>query len=44
MELTNSNLEPEWDDDNMEHIARHGVTPEQVEEVYYGEAPLHTLA
>ena len=26
-------LEPEWDDDNIEHIARHGVEPEEVEEM-----------
>lgn len=34
---------PDWDEVNIEHIARHGVTPEQVEEVYYGEGPLPTL-
>lgn len=28
-------LEPEWDDDNVEHIARHGVEPEEVEEIVY---------
>jgi uncharacterized DUF497 family protein len=28
-------LEPEWDDDNIEHIARHGVEPEEVEEIVY---------
>ncbi|MGH7963673.1 MAG: hypothetical protein ACRERD_17910, partial [Candidatus Binatia bacterium] len=28
-------LEAEWDDDNIEHIARHGVEPEEVEEVVY---------
>jgi hypothetical protein len=44
MKLPNSNLEPDWDDDNIEHIAGHGLTPEQVEEVYYGEGPLPTLA
>ena len=36
-------LEPDWDEDNIEHIAGHGLTPEQVEEVYYGEGPLPTL-
>ena len=44
MELPDPNLEPDWDDDNIGHIARHGITPEQVEEVYYGEGPLPTLA
>jgi hypothetical protein len=24
-------LEAEWDDDNIDHIARHGVEPEEVE-------------
>jgi uncharacterized DUF497 family protein len=29
-------LEPEWDeDDNVEHIARHGVEPDEVEEIVY---------
>lgn len=28
-------LEAEWDDDNIEHIARHGVEPEEVEEIVY---------
>jgi len=28
-------LEPEWDNDNIEHIARHGVEPEEVEEIVY---------
>lgn len=28
-------LEAEWDDDNVEHIARHGVEPEEVEELVY---------
>jgi len=37
-------LEPDWDDDNIKHIARHGLRPEQVEEVYYGEGPYTTLA
>jgi hypothetical protein len=37
-------LEPDWDDDNIEHIARHGLRPEQVEEVYYSEGPYPTLA
>jgi hypothetical protein len=37
-------LEPEWDEDNINHIAEHGLTPEQIEEVYYGEGPYPTLA
>lgn len=28
-------LDAEWDDDNVEHIARHGVEPEEVEEIVY---------
>jgi hypothetical protein len=39
-----SSLEPEWDGDNINHLARHGLTPEQVEEVHYGEGPHPTLA
>jgi len=38
-----SSLEPEWDEDNIGHIAQHGLRPEQVEEVYYGEGPYPTL-
>ncbi len=37
-------LEPEWDEDNIGHIAKHGRYPEQVEEVYYGEGVYPTLA
>jgi len=37
-------LEPDWDDDNIEHIAKHGLKPVQIEEVYYGEGPYPTLA
>ena len=37
-------LEPDWDEDNIDHITRHGLRPEQVEEVYYGEGPYPTLA
>jgi hypothetical protein len=37
-------LEPDWDDDNIEHIAKHGLKPEQIEEAYYGEGPYPTLA
>jgi uncharacterized DUF497 family protein len=28
--------ELEWDDENVEHIARHGVNPEEVEDVCFG--------
>ena len=27
----------QWDDANVEHIARHGVTPEEAEEAYLDE-------
>ena len=27
----------EWDEDNINHIARHGVSPEEVEEACYDE-------
>lgn len=37
-------LEPDWDDDNVDHIAKHGIRLEQVEEVYYGEGLYPTLA
>ena len=37
-------LEPNWDDDNIEHIAKHGLKPQQVEEVYYCEGLYLTLA
>ena len=37
-------LEPDWDEDNIGHLAKHGLQPEQVEEVYYGEGPYPTLA
>lgn len=26
----------EWDDDNVEHLARHQVTPQEVEDVCFG--------
>lgn len=42
--LPERSLIPDWDDFNVGHIARHRVTPEQVEEVYYEEGPLPTLA
>ena len=28
-------LEAEWDEDNVGHISRHGVEPEEVEEIVY---------
>jgi uncharacterized protein len=28
--------ELEWDDNNVDHIGRHGVSPQEVEEVCYG--------
>jgi len=37
-------LVPDWDEYNAGHIATHGLYPEQVEEVYYGEGPFPTLA
>ena len=37
-------LVPDWDEDNINHIAKHGLRPEQVEEVYYSEGPFPTLA
>ena len=43
MKLPDPGLVPDRDEFNIEHIARHGITPEQVEEVYYGEGPLPTL-
>jgi len=27
----------EWDDDNIQHIEKHGFTPEEVEEVFAGD-------
>ena len=39
-----SSLIPDWDEDNVSHIAKHGLRPEQVEEVYYSEGPFPTLA
>jgi hypothetical protein len=27
-----------WDDERIDHIARHGITPEEVEEVCFGQA------
>ena len=38
------NLTPDWDEDNINHIAKHGLSPAQVEEVYYSEGPFPTLA
>ena len=38
------NLIPDWDEDNINHILMHGLYPNQVEEVYYGEGPFPTIA
>ena len=38
------NLVPDWDEDNINHIATHDLRPEQVEEVYYSEGPFPTVA
>jgi len=32
-------LEFEWDDDNIEHIAKHGVLPDEIEEVAFDDEP-----
>ena len=37
-------LKPDWDEDNINHTAVHGIRPEQVEEVYYSEGPFPALA
>ena len=37
-------LTPDWDEDNINHIWNHGIRPEQVEELYYNDGPLPTLA
>jgi uncharacterized DUF497 family protein len=29
----------EWDDNNIEHIARHGVAPDEVEDVAFDDEP-----
>jgi len=44
MKKADPSLEPDWDDDNVDHIGRHGLHANQVEELYYGEGPLPTLA
>jgi len=31
--------EVEWDDNNIEHIARHGVFPDEVEDVAFDDNP-----
>lgn len=30
-----------WPEDRIEHIARHNITPEEVEEVCFGQALVH---
>ena len=42
--IPDPSLEPDWDEDNISHIGKHRLRPEQVEEVYYGEGPYPTLA
>jgi len=37
-------LKPDWDEDNINHIAVHGIHLDQVEEVYYSEGPFPTFA
>jgi hypothetical protein len=44
MKKSDSTLEPDWDEDNVNHVARHGLRPSQVEELYYSEGPHPTLA
>ena len=34
MSNPDKSLVPDWDEDNINHIAEHGLSPEQVEEVY----------
>lgn len=29
----------EWDDNNVEHIAKHGVSPDEIEEVAFDDDP-----
>jgi uncharacterized protein len=29
-------VEFEWDDANVEHLARHGITPDEIEELFEG--------
>jgi len=38
------NLILDGDEDNINHIAIHGLRPEQVEGVYYSKGPFPTLA
>ena len=33
-------VEVEWDEDAIEHIARHQVEPEEVEEVFFWALPV----
>lgn len=32
-------IEFEWDDDNIEHISRHGVSPDEIESVAFDDEP-----
>ena len=40
----NPSLDPDWDEINVAHIAKHGLRPDQIEEMYYGEGPYPTFA
>ncbi len=33
---TVNDVEFEWDEDNVEHLARHGITPDEVEGLFQG--------
>jgi hypothetical protein len=44
MKRPDPSLEPDWDEDNIQHIAGHGLRPNQVEELYYSEGPFPTIA
>jgi hypothetical protein len=44
MKRPDPSLEPDWDEDNIEHIATHGLWPNQIEELYYAEGPFPTIA
>ena len=44
MKRPDPSLEPDWDEDNIEHITTHGLWPDQIEELYYAEGPFPTIA
>ena len=43
MKQPDPNLFPDWDEYNVLHIARHNISPEQVEELYYSEGVFPTI-